>query len=357
MTIILAMIVGTLCSCSDQGDALSLEIDKDTVLSFGVYDFNSIKLTNFMFDEGSRITISKRDNPFTFYQNEKYDINVYGNLKIELENGSRPIKAFDIYELKDFHGTLALAPDVKGLAMEKANGSVLTVITWPMTDFEARSGQMEIGSSYELRLRFNVPDKLKYTLLVVRRNHHTRIFVMPLFKPINESAPANFDNTQALLFPWSDCIVPQKDSVMLFPCFGVKPAILCQDMCDGRTLVTVKDAKSQGEDCVFYVCGSFNIKGIPFLYSNLNLKMEEVPNTSGIALCLDNGKVLNLLQFPENAKTVSHYQVDYPPLFTNSREDTVTIFTSSIFIQTQNTYYNLYKVKPIISGMSFSQTP
>ena len=347
--IIFALIVSALCSCSDQADTPSLEVKRDTVLSFGVYGSNAIQLNNFMFGGGSRITISKRDNPFTFYQNEKYDINAYNNLTVELEDGPHPIKAFDIYEIKDFHGTLALAPDVKGIALQKANRSILSVVAWSMTDYEARSGQMGIGDDYGLSLRINVPDELKYTLLVVRRHHNTRIFVMPLFKPTNETAPADFDNTQALLFPWKDCIVPQKDSVMLFPCFGDKSAILCQNMHDGRTKVTVKDAKAQGEDAVFYVCGSFDVKGIPFAYSNRKLKMEEIPNTSGIALCLDNGKILNLLQFPEKAQTVARYHVEYPPRLVGTDEGNVTSFMSSIFIRTKNPYHNWYKVVPVVA--------
>ena len=78
--IIFALIVSALCSCSDQADTPSLEVKRDTVLSFGVYGSNAIQLNNFMFGGGSRITISKRDYPFTFYQNEKYDINAYNNL-------------------------------------------------------------------------------------------------------------------------------------------------------------------------------------------------------------------------------------------------------------------------------------
>ena len=324
--IIFALIVSALCSCSDQADTPSLEVKRDTVLSFGVYGSNAIQLNNFMFGGGSRITISKRDYPFTFYQNEKYDINAYNNLTVELEDGPHPIKAFDIYEIKDFHGTLALAPDVKGIALQKANRSILSVVAWSMTDYEARSGQMGIGDDYGLSLRINVPDELKYTLLVVRRHHNTRIFVMPLFKPTNETAPA---------------------------CFGDKSAILCQNMHDGRTKVTVKDAKAQGEDAVFYVCGSFDVKGIPFAYSNRRLKMEEIPNTSGIALCLDNGKILNLLQFPEDAKTVSRYRIDYPPRLVGTDEGNVTSFMSSIFIRTKHTYYDLYKVVPVIAEKEF----
>ena len=315
--IILLMLITVLTSCNGNKEKETLSVTEDTVFAFGNFTLDKALSAGNTFGNGSRIVINDNSGRHEFRFREKYDFGSFNGTDITLKDGSRSIRKFDVYELVSFSGSLAPAEDVRGIALEKADGSVLTFLVFKDCAFNARRGEIACEKGRTLNIDTNRPEMFSYALAATHRFSQTRLFVLPLYSPENEPSDDRITLSEPL--EPKECLSPSRDSVMLFPCLGEQPEITCRDMNDGRSLITVKNAADNGEDITFYVSGRFNHTAEAAELYNTELYVKEdwskVNNVRGTALCLDNGRILNIFQFAQKPETLKSYRIAAKPVY------------------------------------------
>lgn len=299
-------LVAVLTSCGSNGE--NVEITSDTILTFGNY-----RMSTPMSVRNHLVVVADNFDSFRFPIREKYDFDAYNDINITLKDSTHNIKQFEVYEMLGWRNELIVAPDVKGIALQKANGAILTFLVSKEPNFLARRGQIKYAQGITYVPNVNQPG-FKYTFVGTYKFNRLRIFLVPMYQPTNKLEPVFTHNVESLMPPFAECLQPSKDTLMMFPCYGAEPQIICQDNQDGRSLVTIKDAKGPGQDETFYVYGRFSHQAPTLQYFDDRSWREVSSTAKGTSLCLDNGSTLGIMQFPMTAEKVKAQRIDSEPV-------------------------------------------
>lgn len=298
-TALWAMCVTMFCSCSSNPSSETsepIEINGHQVLIFPSEDLSSIKLSKK--SGGSAFSCTAYNGKKNIRLREQYNINEFDKVSINV-GYDKKIEAFDVYEINGLDGELRLAKDVKGIALRKANGAVLTLLIRNNAPFWTMRHETRTAAAKDLTRRISVfRDNAIQPELLGITDHDLgiiRLFLLPVHEPTNNVTPMDVNNFADFAIPAGDGLKPSKDSTVIYPCYGDKPQILIEKEGNG-SCITICKAQSDGSDIKFHVDNATYAYDTKPLYDSYNKTTYDPQEIIGAAIGLPNGTFFNIIQ-------------------------------------------------------------
>lgn len=302
---ILAIMSAVTMSCNGSGGNVSatepIEITKDEIIVLPTTDLFSYKLS----DQGLRIS-DTYFGPKAYKFREEYNFKKYEDCEVNV-GYTKKIEAFDVYELGG--SGLTLATDVRGLAMRKAGNHFLVFLLTAHNPCLAMRMKYTVKENYVSTTKLGISKNIPVVLFGIedKENRIIRILVIPLYtflKTLPKPETSNFAELTALP---GDGLKPQRDTTVVFPCYGDKPQIDCEKDGNGSRII-VRNAEGPGKDASFKIDAAYNYTPQE-VYNVKGINWHSPQDVAGACFGLPNGKFLNIVQCRDKNLAQQRYSI------------------------------------------------
>ena len=265
-----------------------IEITNDEIIVLPTTDLFSYKL------DAHGLHISDTYfGPKAYKFREEYNFKKYEDCEVNV-GYTKKIEAFDVYELGG--SGLTLATDVRGLAMRKAGNHFLIFLLTAHNPCLAMRMKYTVKENYVSTTKFGISKNIPVVLFGIedKENRIIRVLVIPLYtflKTLPKPETSNFAELTALP---GDGLKPQRDTTVVFPCYGDKPQIDCEKDGNGSRII-IRNAEGPGKDASFKIDAAYNYEA----HEPYCVKQDAYyapRDFVGATFGLPNGKFLSIVQ-------------------------------------------------------------
>ncbi len=290
-------------------DVIDINRDKAIVLG-STSEFDNVKAEN-IFLGGSKITFYSGDKQEIFRLREKYDFDEYRLSRLARweekyrEFVPTQMNRFDVYS--NIERKLIYNPYIKGIALQLSNGAVLVLMSFKENPGVIKRTIIDTGPSaiFNDIIEGNEDKKETCQVEIYFKDYRTTCwYVLPVYHPTKTVAPEKQKKSADYQ---DDELPPITDEAIVLPSSG-KPEIRCESLKDENSRIIVKGGGENGSDKEFIVKGKFDYNPQKVHYSNTDNFTDEAAGAAFLDL---NGKMLLLLQLPEDAASVKKIRTKY----------------------------------------------